>query len=135
VTETPVATVTETHADLDERSSPAPSTIILLLLLCLIAKSVKEITQTNHQTNHQTKQYHCTLNNTQTIRYGTWKGVVPHCANNETQQPSHSDPMQLYDLAVDPFETTDVAAANADKVKEIIDMLITKDVSCACFQC
>ena len=68
------------------------------------------------------------------VRVGDWKGVVPHCAANASV-PSHDDPMQLYNLATDPFEATDVAAANADQVKKIIDLLISEDLSCGCFQC
>ena len=36
-----------------------------------------------------------------------WKGVVERCSG-ETWSPGPSDTVQLYDLALDPFETTDV---------------------------
>ena len=58
--------------------------------------------------------------------------MVPNCAGT---QPSTADKMQLYDLTADPFETTDVAGANPAVVSKIIALLMSKDVSCTCFQC
>lgn len=62
-----------------------------------------------------------------------WKGVLPHCGNSG--KPSTEDPLQLYDIVADPFETSDIASANQEQVKTILKMLMSENVTCACFQC
>lgn len=62
-----------------------------------------------------------------------WKGVLPHC--NAGGKPTATDALQLYDIVADPFETTNIAAANQDQVHAILTILISEGVTCACFQC
>lgn len=68
-------------------------------------------------------------------RVGQWKAVVHACSNTTRWQPSAQDRMELYDLSEDPAETTDVAAMHADVVWRIKALLISKGLSCECFQC
>ena len=68
------------------------------------------------------------------VRVGNWKGVVAHCAAS-SGAPSQEDDMMLFDLVRDPFETTDIAAANKEQVTSMINLLASKGVLCACFQC
>lgn len=69
------------------------------------------------------------------VRVGDWKGVVPNCADGKTKQPSQADQMMLYDLAKDPFETTDVSKANQDIVMQIKSIVIAANLTCQCYQC
>jgi arylsulfatase len=55
----------------------------------------------------------------QAVRMGRWKGV----RQNLQKGPS---PIELYDLEQDPNETTDVAAANPDVVKQI-DVILRRE--------
>eukprot|EP01060_Flectonema_neradi_P004887 TRINITY_DN1320_c0_g1_i2.p1 TRINITY_DN1320_c0_g1~~TRINITY_DN1320_c0_g1_i2.p1 ORF type:complete len:498 (+),score=132.82 TRINITY_DN1320_c0_g1_i2:47-1495(+) len=66
---------------------------------------------------------------------GDMKGVVPFCADETTLKPSLKDPMALYNLSVDPFETTNIAAQHADIVTSMITFIMKQNVSCQCFQC
>eukprot|EP01059_Diplonema_ambulator_P018960 TRINITY_DN3167_c1_g1_i1.p1 TRINITY_DN3167_c1_g1~~TRINITY_DN3167_c1_g1_i1.p1 ORF type:complete len:480 (+),score=149.13 TRINITY_DN3167_c1_g1_i1:58-1497(+) len=69
------------------------------------------------------------------VRSGKWKGVVPYCNDTAKQQPSMNDAMQLYDLDADPFETTDVSSANPNEVEALKKLVISKDLTCNCYQC
>ena len=71
------------------------------------------------------------------VRMGNWKAVVPFCADTVNNKPSTKDAtsLQLYDLTSDPFEMTDVSAHNTAVVSSIITFILTKDLSCTCFQC
>jgi len=69
------------------------------------------------------------------VRVGTWKGLVPHCANAKTWQPSMDDQMQLYNIDQDPFEITDVANKHANVVHNLKVLLISKNLTCHCYQC
>lgn len=71
------------------------------------------------------------------VRSGKWKGVVPHCADGKALHPTTQDAnsMQLYDLSVDPFETTDVSKANPSVVKSLINSVVAANVTCHCYQC
>lgn len=69
------------------------------------------------------------------IRSGDWKGVVAHCADVKNSVPSDADEMLVYNLAEDPFEAKDVAAAHPDKLAMLKQLAQSKDVSCDCFQC
>jgi arylsulfatase A-like enzyme len=53
------------------------------------------------------------------VRRGDWKLIRLHCDN-----PDQSDRFELYDLANDPGETTNLAGQHPDKVKEL-NALIT----------
>ena len=72
------------------------------------------------------------------VRQGDWKGVVPTC--NATSAagvavPSLGDTMALYHLPDDPFETTDVSAAHADVVQKLKAVVVSKNLTCQCYQC
>jgi uncharacterized sulfatase len=69
------------------------------------------------------------------VRVGQWKGVVAYCSDNVTMAPSLKDDLMLYDLTMDPFETTDVATSHPDQVTSMIKLLLTENVKCNCFQC
>lgn len=69
------------------------------------------------------------------VRQGRWKGVVPFCADSEGLQPSMEDNMEIYDLSADPFETSDVAAHETAVVTALKKLVISKNVSCVCYQC
>lgn len=56
---------------------------------------------------------HCRPVYAQAVRMGTWKGV----------RNGQNAPIELYDLSNDPSETTDIAAANPDVVKQIEDYM------------
>jgi arylsulfatase A-like enzyme len=53
----------------------------------------------------------------QAVRMGRWKGI----RNEVVRRPDA--PIELYDLAVDPSETKDVAAAHPDIVKRIAELM------------
>jgi len=67
------------------------------------------------------------------VRVGDWKGVVPHCT--AALEPSLDDKLQLYDLKRDPFETTDVAAQHQNVVRQLKELVMSKGISCHCYQC
>lgn len=70
-----------------------------------------------------------------TVHMGRWKGMVPHCSDTITWQPSADDEMRLFDLVSDPFETTDVAKEKPDMVKQLQKFVVAKNLSCMCYQC
>ena len=68
-------------------------------------------------------EYHGLWNGAQAVRVGRWKGV---------RLGGHLDaeaPIELYDLAVDPGETTDVAAANPDVVARIREVMESRTLA------
>ena len=69
------------------------------------------------------------------IRVGNFKGIVPFCNDGVTNQPSMKDDMQLYNLINDPFEENDVSDVHKDVVLRLKTLIISKDVSCKCYQC
>ena len=69
------------------------------------------------------------------VRQGEWKGVVQHCADNGALAPSAGDDYELYHLTSDPFEQTDVARGHADIVAQLKALVISKNLTCACYQC
>eukprot|EP00408_Alexandrium_pacificum_P043178 CAMPEP_0171240446 /NCGR_PEP_ID=MMETSP0790-20130122/44513_1 /TAXON_ID=2925 /ORGANISM="Alexandrium catenella, Strain OF101" /LENGTH=320 /DNA_ID=CAMNT_0011706883 /DNA_START=18 /DNA_END=981 /DNA_ORIENTATION=- len=70
-----------------------------------------------------------------TVRMGRWKGMVPHCGDGENLQPSMADEMRVFDLESDPLETADVAANRTDVAAAMKELVISKNLSCMCFQC
>lgn len=66
------------------------------------------------------------------VRSGNWKGVVPNCKDFS---PNLNDDMALFNLHDDPFEEEDIAEDNADVVQKLKEMIVSKDLSCGCFQC
>ena len=69
------------------------------------------------------------------VRQGEWKGVVQHCSDTTTYAPSAADAFELYHLPADPFETTDVAAAHTDVVAQLRALVMSKNLTCHCYQC
>ena len=69
------------------------------------------------------------------VRVGDWKAVVQSCSNVTARAPSMADVMELYDLVNDPGETIDVAGAHLTVVMQIKTMLMSKRLSCQCYQC
>jgi len=69
------------------------------------------------------------------VRIGSWKGVVPQCHDQQSLKPTPDDVMQLYNLDEDPFETTDVAHQHLHVVKRLKEVVISKSLTCQCFQC
>jgi len=69
------------------------------------------------------------------VRIGSWKGVVPQCHDQQSLTPTLDDVMQLYSLDEDPFETTDVAHQHLHVVKRLKEVVISKSLTCQCFQC
>mmetsp|Transcript_11031 Transcript_11031/g.22801 ORF Transcript_11031/g.22801 Transcript_11031/m.22801 type:complete len:486 (-) Transcript_11031:100-1557(-) len=67
------------------------------------------------------------------VRMGDFKGIVPHCGAK--LHPSMDDEMQVFDLAKDPFETTDLAPANASLAERLKRFVVGKDLTCMCYQC
>ncbi|CAK0790406.1 unnamed protein product [Prorocentrum cordatum] len=68
------------------------------------------------------------------VRRGRWKGIVPHCSQNDTLEPHVSDSMMLFDLDSDPSETTDVSSVHADVVASLKQLVISESLSCQCYQ-
>ena len=69
------------------------------------------------------------------IRVGNYKGIVSHCADRRKYQPSLQDDMQLFDLSNDPFEDNDISEAHQDVVLRLKKLIISKNVTCKCYQC
>ena len=71
------------------------------------------------------------------ISVGDFKGVVAHCSDTSALQPSDGDVFEIYDLAIDPFETNDISATDVgkEKIKMFLSILNKANVTCACFQC
>lgn len=74
------------------------------------------------------------------VRQGNWKGVVSSCGRFDKTgmplgKPTLDDKMQLYDLGSDPEERYDVAEANPMAVRMLKELVVSKDLSCDCFQC
>jgi arylsulfatase A len=61
-------------------------------------------------------EYH-SQGSAQAVRMGRWKGVRSQAARNP------DGPIELYDLARDPAETTDVSAAHPDEVRRIAEIM------------
>eukprot|EP00930_Biecheleria_cincta_P026429 TRINITY_DN18630_c0_g1_i1.p1 TRINITY_DN18630_c0_g1~~TRINITY_DN18630_c0_g1_i1.p1 ORF type:complete len:498 (-),score=97.03 TRINITY_DN18630_c0_g1_i1:377-1870(-) len=70
-----------------------------------------------------------------TVRSGHWKGMVPHCKDKANLKPGMADEMRLYNLMDDPYETTDVASSRPDVVDQLKRLVLSKQLSCMCFQC
>mmetsp|Transcript_64912 Transcript_64912/g.152677 ORF Transcript_64912/g.152677 Transcript_64912/m.152677 type:complete len:485 (+) Transcript_64912:28-1482(+) len=70
-----------------------------------------------------------------TVRRGRWKGIVAHCSDKQKWQPSLTDQMQLFDLLEDPLESEDVADAKPEVVLQIKNLVMSKGLSCMCYQC
>jgi hypothetical protein len=76
-----------------------------------------------------------------TVRRGDFKGVVVNCSeyyNNTSayyRQPSPWDTWALYNLAVDPFETEDIALSHEEEVASLRDWVMRGNFTCSCFQC
>lgn len=58
----------------------------------------------------------------QAVRMGKWKGIRLEL-NPDPNQPLIPGALQLYDLAADPAETTDVAAKHPDVVEKMMQIL------------
>ena len=71
------------------------------------------------------------------VRIGEWKGVVAHCADNETLTPSSADIFEVYHLPSDPFEQNNLASTDQGKAqfKALQAVIAGTNVSCRCFQC
>jgi len=69
------------------------------------------------------------------VRAGHWKGVVHSCADAQKLKPSMADDMELYNLNTDPFETNNIASERKSVVEDLKKMLVTKDLTCRCYQC
>jgi len=61
--------------------------------------------------------------------------MVPHCSDAVHLKPSMDDEMRLYDLASDPLETTDAALQEAAVLDRLKRLVVSKGLSCMCFQC
>lgn len=73
--------------------------------------------------DHLYWEYHGLWNGAQAVRMGDWKGV---------RLGGHDDPdapVELYDLATDPFESTDVAADHPDVVARIREIMESRTES------
>jgi len=70
-----------------------------------------------------------------TVIVGRWKGMVPHCADMEHLAPSLADEMRVFDLLADPYETKDVAVDRADIALSLKKFVISKNLTCMCYQC
>ena len=72
------------------------------------------------------------------VRIGEWKGVVPHCADQDAKQPSDGDAavMQVYHLPSDPFEANDLAKTTGKtQISTFLTLLKSKNLTCSCYQC
>lgn len=70
-----------------------------------------------------------------TVRVGKWKGMVPHCRDQDLVKPSLLDRMRLYDLIDDPLETKDVASRNPEVVRDLKKLVVSENLTCVCYQC
>lgn len=70
-----------------------------------------------------------------TIRWGNWKGMVPHCWDQDLFKPTRRDRMRLFDLKADPLETTDVAKTKPEIVELLMNLVLSQNLSCLCYQC
>jgi len=68
------------------------------------------------------------------VRVGDFKGIVQACSP-KTLKPGEHDKMEIYDVVNDPFETTDVAAKHPDLVSQFKKLVVSKDLTCQCYQC
>lgn len=57
------------------------------------------------------------------VRLGDWKLIVNHARGPLRQSPAREESLELYNLATDPNETTDLAARRPEKVKELRNVL------------
>lgn len=69
------------------------------------------------------------------VRSGQWKGMVPHCKDAANLKPAMADEMRLYNLMQDPLETTDVSSSRPDVLEHLKRLVLSKQLSCMCFQC
>ena len=59
------------------------------------------------------------------IRRGSWKLLLhPGSGGNACDCPENDDPLQLYDLAADPFETRNIYAEHPDVVGELRELCL-----------
>ena len=70
-----------------------------------------------------------------TVRRGRWKGMVPHCRDQDRAKPSLRDRMRLFDLVEDPLETKDVSSSNPEIVQDLKKLVVSQNLSCICYQC
>ena len=70
-----------------------------------------------------------------TVRRGRWKGMVPHCRDQDRVKPSFRDRMRLFDLVEDPLETKDVSSSNPQVVQDLKKLVVSQNLSCICYQC
>lgn len=80
----------------------------------------------NIESNHKTRGY--------SVRIGDLKAVVQSC-NIKTMKPSQEDKMEVYDVLKDPFETTDIAQKNSAFIAKVKKVILSKDLTCQCYQC
>jgi len=69
------------------------------------------------------------------MRIGDWKGIVFSCNDTVNLRPSMADNMKLFDVVNDPFESVDRAAEQADRVRLFKELIVSKNVTCECYQC
>ena len=50
-------------------------------------------------------------------------------------RPSLADHMLLFDLSTDPLESKDLAKASPDIVMKLKQLVVSKKLSCMCYQC
>ena len=70
-----------------------------------------------------------------TVRLGWWKGMVPHCWDQDRVKPSMKDRMLLFNLQMDPLETTDVAEKQPKIVQKLKELVVSENLTCICYQC
>lgn len=70
-----------------------------------------------------------------TVRWGWWKGMVPHCWDQDRVKPSMKDRMLLFNLQMDPLETTDVAQTQPKIVQKLKELVVSENLTCICYQC